>query len=146
MGRAYRTRRRAAPGDAVAVSSVMGVFLVIIISIALGGTIWFMINKIRSAHPVNTNSLHVTFTLDHSTSPARVKVTKAPAGTWDWVNDLTVSGSCRSTLTLNGAAFPTSAGTKVNPGDILAGCANGQTLQIVSSATHGSELLFTATF
>ena len=128
-----------------AVTSVLGAVL-IIISIVLGGTIWFMINKIRESHPVNTNTLHVTFTLDHSTSPPKVKVTKAPAGTWDWVNDLSISGSCRSTLTLNGAAFPTAAGTKINPGDVLAGCARGQTLQVVSASTHGSELLFSATF
>lgn len=146
-----RTRRSSpqARRDAdVGAVTVLGVFLGIVIAILFGGAVWVMIDKIRQSHPVNTNSLHVTFTVDHSTSPARVKVTKAPAGSVDWVSDLTLSGSCKGAghLTLNGGPFPTAAGTTVNPGDVLAGCASGETLAITSSPAHGSELLLSTTF
>ena len=54
-----------------------------------------------------------------------------------------VSGSC--TPLLNGAAFPTAAGTPVQAGDVLA-CDPGEDLSISSSKGSGNALLYRASF
>lgn len=138
--------RQASRRDAAAVTSVLGVVLIIIIMIVLGGAIWVMITKIRDTHPVSTNGVKVVFRFNGELSPKTVSVTKVSPNDLDWVTDITISGTCKPTLTLNGVAFPTSTGTKVNAGDSLSGCASGQTLGISSSSSHGNELLFSATF
>jgi hypothetical protein len=132
--------------DPAAVTSVLGVVLIIIVSLALAGAIWVMIDKIRQTHPVNTNAVQVVFRFNGNQSPKTVSVTKVSPPNLDWFSDMSLTGTCRPTLTLNGAAFPSAAGTKINAGDVLSGCSSGQTLAISSSSGHGNELLFSATF
>jgi hypothetical protein len=128
--------------DAAAVTSVLGVVLIIIISIALGAAIWVMINKIRETHPVNEHQIQVSFNLDQQTKQLRVVKLNPP--NLDWFNDLSRAGTC--TPTLNGGAYPTAAGTPIRAGDTLAGCTSGQTLVIKASAAHGGDLLFSTTY
>jgi hypothetical protein len=130
--------------DRAAVTSVLGVFLVVIISIALGAAVWFMVHQVQRSHEVGTNSIKVVFRLNNGDTAHQLTVVKVVPENLDWVNDLALTGTCHPTL--NGAAFPTAAGSKILAGDTLAGCARGQTLQVASSAAHGSELLFSATF
>ena len=45
------------------------------------------------------------------------------------------AGTC-APPTLNGAALPTAAGTDVSAGDVLGGCADGETLRVIHAPTN----------
>src|SRR5205085_2804616 len=107
--------------DRAAVTSVLGVVLMIFIGIAVAGTIWYMANKIKSNANSENRGVHVTFQRD-STGLPNVKVTKVSPTNLDWVTDLAIRGTCSPTL--NGATFPTATGTPVRAGDVL-GCSSG---------------------
>jgi len=126
--------------DNDAVDAVVGSILVIAIGIALAVGLFIMVHKLKDQTHVEDDKPD----LGMSISANEPKVTVARASdNLDWSRDLRISGTCQPTL--NGGLYPTSPGTLVKGGDVLA-CSWGQKLIISSSPAKGNSVLFSHTF
>lgn len=124
-----------------ALSSVVGIFLVIVIAVALAATVLFMVNRVADRDIEDAPD--IGFEVDETQNTLRVSKTPAGDEALDWHDDLRLSGSC--TPTLNGGAFPSASGVMVTPGDLLE-CPDGTNLTISSSPSLGDAVLIRASF
>src|SRR5688572_21895357 len=125
------------PGEE-AVSPVIGVILLVAITVVLSATVFFLVSRMRGDNA--EAAPHLMMSADEG--DAEAQVVRAGAGL-DWFEDMRVGGSCVPLL--NGAAFPTAAGTPVRAGDVLS-CAPGEDLSISSSQENGNALLYSTSF
>jgi flagellin-like protein len=127
--------------DDSAVSPVVGTVLMVAIAIVLSATVWLVAQRFADDGPVDSPKLGVSPDSDDS----ELAILRAPSGAaqLDWVRDLRLGGTCDPLL--NGAAFPLSAGTPVQAGDVLS-CQPGDTLTISTSPALGNTLLVQHTF
>ncbi len=122
-----------------AVSPVVGTVLLVAIAITISAVAWY-VASLASQTEV-TKAPVIGFQKD--ANDPKVTIVSSPAGELDWFTDLRPHGTC--TPLLNGAPFPTSAGTPVRAGDVIT-CASGDTLLIASSEEQGNALLYQTTF
>lgn len=125
--------------DEEAVSPVLGVILMVAITVVLAATVFFVVSGVGEK---TESAPQVGFIKDSSDRTITV-LRVSPPGT-EWLRELHIAGTCAATATLNGVAWPPASGTPVLAGDVLGGCASGDTLQVI--ATKPNQLLFETTF
>jgi hypothetical protein len=127
-----------------AVSPVIGTILMIGIMIVLAAVIFVIVRGIQ-VHPEDATP-HMVFVPQGDT----LVVASIPPGTdFDWYRDIRVSGPCGDHIELtpvdgSTASYPTSAGTPVQPGDVLGHCSRGE--EIIVSYRQQERVLFRHTY
>lgn len=123
-----------------AVSPVIGVILMVAITVVLAAVVFVLVSNLGEGAE---DAPEMGFSKDND--DGSVTVVRAPSGgdALDWVDDIALGGTC--TATLNGAAFPTATGANpVAAGDVLGGCAAGETLTVTH--TGSNTLLYETDF
>ena len=113
----------------------VGVILMVIIAVALAVSLFFF-GKILS----DRGEEQALVSLRKDTAATSVQVVHV-GEELDWAEDVAVGGTCDPVL--NGAAMPTTAGTRMRAGDVL-DCDSGESLRLVHLADN--KILYETTF
>jgi hypothetical protein len=144
-----RRSRRPLKGDIAAVSPVIGVILAVGITVTLGAIVYLVSTNLTSS----SQHQHVAPRIGFLRIASGLQVASSPTSpAVDWLADIRPTGTCYTNghlmLTPEGGTLAgyssTPAGTKVNPGDLLSGCQQGE--DVVLNHVETNTVVYTYQF